>query len=191
MFQNAFDASSEAARGAKNAASYSVVHKRFRRSASLREARGVTLLELLVALSIVALAATVVYPSFASALAEMRLRAAARQFVAACRTTRLHAMRDRIDYRMHIEREKSQILFVRADEARYQTIDLPSHVVVKEARRLTGETDRASRVTIYFYPNGTCEGGQIVLENERGRRAALQIDPLTADVKVERVATTP
>ena len=40
---------------------------------------------------------------------------------------------------------------------------------------------------VYFYPNGTSSGAEIVLRNEEGKRYALRVDLVTGAVQLESV----
>lgn len=123
-----------------------------------RSSAGYTLLELLVVVTIMALAASVAFPFVAGQTSNsVRLAAATRVFAGALRSTRANAiLRDTqailvIDVRQHTL--SSPALPVRPFDS-----DIAVRLKVAEPERLS-----LSRAGIRFYPDGTSTGGDLYL----------------------------
>jgi general secretion pathway protein H len=130
----------------------------------LREARhGFTLLELLVVLVIIALAGSIIAFGVGGGLENMRLRAASKQLLAIMRHARDQAASLKTKTSVEVDQETRRVLF-QGGKGDYE---LPEDVLVKE------------KTTIEFFPSGGSSGGEVVLENRRGRSYRVKVDRLT------------
>jgi len=149
-----------------------------------RVARGFTLIEMLVVVALIALAATVVSVSVGSGLAGARVKAASRDLVAALRYTRGQA----------IVKHEQKTLSIDVEQRRYrapgkQWIELPKDMTMKlfTAR---SELEEEGVGRIRFFPDGSSTGGHIdLMKNDAVWR--VEVMWLTGDVKVREGAESP
>lgn len=149
-----------------------------------RVARGFTLIEMLVVVALIALAATVVSVSVGSGLAGARVKAASRDLVAALRYTRGQA----------IVKHEQKTLSIDVEKRRYrapgkQWIELPKDMTMKlfTAR---SELEEEGVGRIRFFPDGSSTGGHVdLMKNDAVWR--IEVMWLTGDVKVREGADQP
>ncbi len=149
---------------------------------SLRASRpglaGMTLLELLIVLSIMAIVAAMVIPMFGSGVSSTALKSAARQVAAGLRLARSEAVATRHDTRVVLDLE--QRTFQVEPDARIHA--LPREL---EMKLYTAQSDLVSdRVgAIRFFPDGGSNGGRITL-GAGERKYDVDIDWLTGRVAI-------
>jgi general secretion pathway protein H len=150
------------------------VHVRSRRLGA-----GVTLLELLVVLSIMAIAAAFVYPMFSGTGASTgELKSAARQLAAGLRMARSEALATRQETRVVVDLEQRTF---RIDRDAYLHA-LPKQIEVK---LFTAQSDLVNdRVgAIRFFADGGSNGGRVTLASG-SRKYDVDVDWLTGRVAI-------
>jgi len=145
-----------------------------------RNASGVTLLELLVVLSIMAIAAAFVYPMFSGQGASTgELKSAARQVAAGLRAARSEALATREETRLVLDLEQRSF---RIDRETYVHA-LPRTIEVK---LFTAQSDLVNdRVgAIRFFADGGSNGGRVTLASG-ARKFDIDVDWLTGRVAIQ------
>jgi len=143
------------------------------------QARGFTLVEVMVVMVIIALIMALVGTSMARSVSSAEARASTRKMVASLRYTRARAIIDK----------KEQVFHVDIDNRSYQApgrkqVNLPEgvDVTITTAR---SEVTSESVAGIRFFPDGGSTGGHIELTvNEREYR--INVAWLTGETKLER-----
>jgi len=148
---------------------------------------GITLLEVLVVMTLMAILSALVYPSFGNALSDLRLKGAARQIISACRLAKWEAVSTRQPYRLLVDMEKNRFFVEDVAGRRSKEIDLSSGLRVFRTQKIA-ENGSADSVAFYFFPNGTAEAGSIVVRDSRGKDLTLKIDLLTGDASIQEQA---
>ena len=145
--------------------------------ARLREP-GVTLLELLIVLSIMAIIAGLVIPLVGGGVSSAELKAAAREVAAGLRLARSEAMASRRDTRLVLDMEQRRFQV----EGDRRVHALPPKLDLK---LYTAQSDLVSdRVgAIRFFPDGGSNGGRITLASGE-RKFDVDIDWLTGRVAI-------
>lgn len=138
--------------------------------------RGVTLLELIVVLAIIALAAGLVAPTIARSTDSLRLRAEVAGFSALLRHAREQAITTRRAHRVVVDPADHQVRVLVGDEVR-RTRAIP-------ARWRIDVPGRAS-LAVRFEPHGASTGGdyRILADDVTWR---VTVDPLTGRVRTAR-----
>ncbi|MBI2300890.1 MAG: prepilin-type N-terminal cleavage/methylation domain-containing protein [Armatimonadetes bacterium] len=178
------------------------------RAARPRSAGGLTLVELLVVLALIAMVSAALVPSFAGVLSDTRLRAGARSILAQCRYARDLAVQ-RATYARVVFDSGSQIHAVtwlqpeegeqagapaggqaaRASGERKwlpasnpigRPIGLPEGV---EFDRLATKSE-SGEPAVTFAPDGSAEDWFVALRNDRGTRLAVKVTATTGAVEV-------
>jgi prepilin-type N-terminal cleavage/methylation domain-containing protein len=141
--------------------------------------RGVTLIEILVVITIIAVAGALVMPSIGAGLDNLRLRTTAERLASTFLYARERAIRRQTICQVRVD---PQNMIVELDEltaegaqGAHRSWELPAGVEVKE--------DHAR--AFVFSPDGAAPRLDLTLANSRGRTARIQFDPLTALPLVE------
>jgi type IV fimbrial biogenesis protein FimT len=145
---------------------------------------GVTLIELIIVMVIIAVGATLMVPAIGAWLPNYRLRSATRDIVSTMRTAQMRAVSNNFQYRVNMNasdvsansyvlQRNTGGLWVN-DEA-LQT--LPSGITIF---RNTFNNQRTE-----FNPNSTSSAGSITLQNTRGTQRRVIIAAATGRVRIE------
>ena len=147
-------------------------------NAPARLTRGVTLLELIIVISLMAILTAVVIPMFGGGVSTTELRSAARQIAAGLRTARSEALAQR--------RETFLVLDVAGKRFKVdqdpREHKLPSGIDLK---LFTAQNDLVDATTgaIRFFPDGGSNGGRITLAAGT-RKYEVDVDWLTGRIAI-------
>jgi prepilin-type N-terminal cleavage/methylation domain-containing protein len=140
---------------------------------------GVTLIELLIVLMIIAVIAGVSFPALTSGLSSIRLSSASGSAASFLTSTM-----NRVDRREEsaavviLPKENLLAVYTATSGARPdRTLEMPKGITIEgtEPRRFL------------LMPGGTTPRMTLVLENDKGARSSVQIDPATGVPKVQRI----
>ena len=142
------------------------------------QSRGVTLLELLIVLSIMAIVAAMVVPMFGGGVSTGELKGAARQVAAGLRLARSEALATRQETRVVLDLER-RTFQVERDAHEHA---LPQRI---ELKLFTAESDLVSDKVgaIRFFPDGGSNGGRVSLAVGE-RKYDVDVDWLTGRVAI-------
>ena len=148
------------------------------RRPSRAQSRGVTLLELLIVLSIMAIVAAMVVPMFGGGVSTGELKGAARQVAAGLRLARSEALATRQETRVVLDLER-RTFQVERDAHEHA---LPQRI---ELKLFTAESDLVSDKVgaIRFFPDGGSNGGRVSLAVGE-RKYDVDVDWLTGRVAI-------
>lgn len=144
-----------------------------------RDRRGVTLVELLIAVAIIAVIVSISAPGLTTGLATVRLSSASGD--AATFLTR--AMNN-----VENHEQAAAVVISPADNAIETFTAASGEKPASELKMPQGisiEGDEPKRIVMY--PGGAIPRISIVLRNEKGARRSIQIDPITEIPKIQRV----
>ena len=143
-----------------------------------RRVRGVTLLELLIVLSIMAILAAIVVPIFGGGVSTGELKGATRELAAGLRVARSEALATRKETRVMLDLEGRTFQVER--DARTHT--LPRQV---ELKLFTAQSDLVNEKigAIRFFPDGGSNGGRVTLTAGE-RKFNVDVDWLTGRVAI-------
>ena len=145
--------------------------------------KGVTLIELIVVMVIIGIAAVLIAPNIGAWLPNLRLRSAARDIVSTMRTAQMKAVSTNLAYQVLFTLPSNYILQyqntggVWVNEGVTQT--LPPGVSIS-AITIPGNN-------AVFNPNSTSSSGSVTLQNSKGTQRRLTLTPSTGRVTI----TTP
>ena len=169
---------------------------------------GRTLMELLVVLAILGLAASLVLPRFATASSQAALKAGARDVITAIGYARNQAVSEGRSYRLEIDPSSGESRITHFDpeedpEEPYvadvgilgEKLTLPSGVSFSrvavgeeaggiEASGSPASSSRSGETSIQFRPDGTTDQAVIVVTNDDGAELTITLDQFTARVRV-------
>jgi len=141
-------------------------------------ARGVTLLEMLVVLSIMAVIAAIVVPVFTGGVSGSELKGATREVAAGLRLARSEALATRKETRVMLDLENRSFQVERDP----RTHALPKQI---ELKLFTAQSDLVSDKVgaIRFFPDGGSNGGRVTLAVGE-RKFNVDVDWLTGRVAI-------
>ena len=144
--------------------------------------KGVTFVELLTVLMIMAIAAALTLPNIGAWLSIYRLRTATRHIVSMMQSAKMMAVVRNTDYRVHFEAtDGSYILQVRTtagvwlDEGAAQT--LPQGILFQKINLPSHNAE--------FNPNATSSSGNILLRNRKEKEKKIVLFSTTGRIRVE------
>ena len=146
--------------------------------------RGVTLVELIVVMVIIAIGAVLIAPNIGAWLPNYRLRSATRDIVSTMRTAQMKAISNNLQYHVLFNLAVQPQTFI----LEYQntggawisdgaTQALPSGVRVSS---ITLADNKAQ-----FNPNSTSSTGSLTLSNSRGTQRTVTLTPSTGRIKIQ------
>jgi prepilin-type N-terminal cleavage/methylation domain-containing protein len=157
---------------------------------------GFTLLELLVVLTIVGVAFSLVLPALGSGLSHWQLQGAVREVATILKFTRNQAVERRMSLQVILDRARGVYWL---DNAEAPVLSDPEQAVEKGIRLYAlptgvrfGEVTTADpvvegdRIGIFFFPRGNSTGGEVQLHDPKGRTYWVRVEPLTGRASVHR-----
>jgi len=143
-----------------------------------RQAAGVTMIELLIVLSIMALVAAMVAPMLSGPVSTTELKSAAREIAAGLRYARSDAVVTRQETRLVVDLEQRTFRIDRST----QVHQLPKKA---ELKLFTAQSDIADDKTgaIRFFPDGGSNGGRLTIASGE-RKYEVDVDWLTGRVAI-------
>lgn len=149
-----------------------------RRSRSLPGNAGITLLEMLIVVTIVALIAGLTFPSVASGLDSLRLRSASDSIVSLLNTALDRADRRQQAVEIMISPRENSIVARSADSGFTRRVDLQEPVHIS-AVFPAAEVDPSESRRFLIYPGGTVPRIGVEISNRDGRKRMVSVDPIT------------
>lgn len=141
--------------------------------------RGVTLLELLIVVTLIALIAGISFPSISSGLDSLRLRSASDSII-----TLLNTALDRADRRQQaveitILPTENAIIARSADLGFTKRVDILDPIHISAVLPAPPEADPQQTRRFLIYPGGTVPSIGIEIENRGGSKRIIHVDPIT------------
>ncbi len=148
-----------------------------------RRQEGFTLLELVVAVLLIALAVAVSYPSLTRGSAALQLRANGRDVLNILRYAREKAITEQKEMQVTCDPTTHRIVMsdVAGEDARAR--DLPEGVKLTRLV-LAGEEIREGPLVIRFLPNGSSQNAELTLTSKTGASLRIVTDPVTGGARV-------
>lgn len=160
---------------------------------------GFSLLEMIVVLVIIGIAAALLAPAVGSSLENVKFRSLARDISASLRYARNQAVANKVDFEVSFDPDKNRYTIApqrvegadaiveqeglgQASEAHDDQLWLPKHKVLP--RGILLRTENGLQKRIVFYPRGNSTGGTIEIERAKGDKLLIVVDRVTGRVKV-------
>jgi prepilin-type N-terminal cleavage/methylation domain-containing protein len=153
--------------------------------------RGFTLIELSIAVFIIAIIIAVTIPSFVRSYNAEVLNATGRTIATSCEFAKLNAVLHQQKVGYYIDMDHQTIWLMQAASTNdtdgsssegnvLQTIPMPSHVGLVSAQLGELMPGGKGQVEATFYPNGTCDAFAVTLHGvEKGSGLEVIVDPVT------------
>jgi prepilin-type N-terminal cleavage/methylation domain-containing protein len=146
--------------------------------------RGITLMELIIVMAIIAMGAVLMVPNIAAWLPNYRLRSATRDIVSSMRVAQMKAVTSNIQYRVSFDNGNNSYVIQRqttaglnnfVDEGGTQSLPLG----------ITFNSITFGGSLVVFNPNSTASSGNMVLKNPKGTQKTISVLSTTGRVRVE------
>ena len=147
--------------------------------------KGVTLIEIIVVLVIIAIAATLAVPNIAAWLPNYRLRTATRDIVSTMRTAQIKAVSTNLEHRVQFNTEQGSYIIQRMTTAGALVPDGVSQTIPSGIRFHEIDLDGTNSNEAIFNPNSTSTSGSVTLRNKRDRQKKIVLFAATGRIRVE------
>ena len=143
--------------------------------------KGITLMELVIVMAIIALGAVLMVPNIGAWLPNYRLRSATRDVVSSLRVAQMKAVASNVAYRVSFNNGNNSYVIQRSsgglflDEGGTQT--LPSGVSFNGV-------SFGGNAFVSFNPNATATSGSAVLRNSKGTQKTISVLSTTGRVRI-------
>jgi len=145
---------------------------------------GVTLIEMLIVVGIVALMAGLTFPSFTAGLDGLRLRSASTTVASALNIAINTADRRQLPVQLSIQPSRNRIVLRAAESKRDQIFEIPMGIKIRRILPALFLDEQKQDRYILVYPNGAPPQLIVELENPRGSLRQIQLDPISGVAKV-------
>jgi prepilin-type N-terminal cleavage/methylation domain-containing protein len=146
--------------------------------------RGITLMELIIVMAIIAMGAVLMVPNIAAWLPNYRLRSATRDIVSSMRVAQIKAVSNNVQYRVFVDNGNNSYVIQRQTTSGVNnfvddggTQSFPSGIAFYSISFGGG--------LVVFNPNSTASSGNMVLKNAKGTQKTISVLSTTGRVRVE------
>ena len=155
---------------------------------SFDQRRGVTLLEMLIAVALIAMLAGLSYPSINAGLDSLRLRSASDQVITFFSTAVNRADRSQHVVELQILMEENALLARTADQSFVRRLKMPDPArIISVVPPLAGSVAPNQARRFVLYPGGAIPNVGVEIATPSGRRRVIHLDPITGVARAEVV----
>ncbi len=147
---------------------------------------GFTLLELIIVLIIIGLAASVTFISIGIAHKKAVIREAAKRYYFSLRQARVLAATKKMETAVVLSEGGNSYQIVRVlKKQSSEGEEEESFALIKRVNLPQGVTIRGD--IIYFYPLGGSSGGRVIIEDTQERAYGIRVNDITGKIKLKRI----
>lgn len=151
---------------------------------SRRLESGVTLIEMMVVVTLIAVIGAVSFPSVASGLESLRLSSASESIVSFLNTGLNRAERLQQPIEITISKAENTMWLRSVDPSFVRRLEMPEGVTIAKILPEMVGNEEAGRAYL-IYPGGVVPRFGIELSNKRGRHRIVRVDPITGVPQIE------
>jgi prepilin-type N-terminal cleavage/methylation domain-containing protein len=150
--------------------------------------RGVTLLEMMIVVAIIAIITGISFPSIAAGLDNLRIGASAAGVAGFLDAAAANADRRQAVVEIVISRPDNALLLRSTDPALAKRFDLPEGTRIERVLPEVPSIGRDQARRFVIYPGGAVPAIGVEIVNERGSRRLVRIHPITGVAVIEKPA---
>ena len=139
--------------------------------------KGITLMELIIVMAIIAIGAVLMVPNIGAWLPNYRLKSAARDIVSTMRVAQMKAVTSNVEYRVSFVGNSYVIERGPGWASEGGTQDLPSGIGINSSTFVDGR--------VVFNPSGTASAGNLVLQNPKLAQKKIIVASTTGRIRIE------
>jgi prepilin-type N-terminal cleavage/methylation domain-containing protein len=152
-----------------------------------RRTAGVTLVEMIVVVSLIAILVGLSFPSMASGIETLRLNSAAQSVVTFINGGLNRAERRQVVVEVTIAKREN-VLFLRSGEPGFERkLELPEGIKIEAILPESSEEETNGARSFMLYPGGTVPGFGVALVNRKRAQRVVRVDPITGVPQIERL----
>lgn len=146
--------------------------------------RGITLLEMLIVLSIIAIMVAVAYPSLATGIDTLRLRSSADAIAATLNGALTRADRKQVALEVRLLPQEGRLVVAGVEPGNQREVLLAEGVRISAITPALPQADPAAPRTLLLVPGGIVPRLTVELTNARGARRRVEVDPITSTARI-------
>ena len=149
------------------------------------KAAGHTLIELMVVVFLIAVAASLVLPLTVRSYSSFKIRMATNSILHVMKEAKNRALFESRAYLVIFPEESAterEILLTREDGTAVSRYSVPSDITIR--RRNTDDDWSKDVGPVAFYPDGSSEGIELTLDSPSGTSSHIQLDPRTGQARI-------
>lgn len=155
-----------------------------------RARQGITLLEMLIALALIGIMSSIVWPAASSALEGIRLRSSADSVASllAQAALRVERRQQPVEIVIDIEKSRLEVIGVSVSDRRELELDPGIRVAGVEPRLLVdegGDEEQPAERRFVLMPGSGWPAIRVELANQRNARRVVRLDPITGAPEVQ------
>jgi len=150
-----------------------------------RARRGVTLIEMMIVMMLLSLMVALTFPAVTSGLDSLRLSSAADSVASALNVAVNRAERRQGAVEILIDASRNTITLASAEPGFRRLVELPEQVRIQAILPEQTTSEFGPRQFLVF-PGGTVPRIGVMLENRRGARTLVRVDPISGAPQMER-----
>jgi prepilin-type N-terminal cleavage/methylation domain-containing protein len=158
-------------------------------SNQMQRRHGFTLIELSIAVFIIAIIVAVAVPSFVRSFNNQLLSETARTFATTCQLARVQAVTRQVPATLHMDLERQMFWVTQpvktetgdsaGEDQTLKVYELPRQIAMASVERVDGAQGHDKLVDLTFYPNGTCDSATVLFRGSERRGLVTTVDPMT------------
>jgi prepilin-type N-terminal cleavage/methylation domain-containing protein len=145
---------------------------------------GVTLLEMMIVVTLIALMVGVSFPAISAGLDTLRLRSASDSIVSAFNSAMTRADRRQVAVEFRIEKANNRLLFASAEPGYYREITLPDGVTIERVLPVIPNLDESLPRQYLIHPGGAVPRIGLEIKNRRNSKQLVMVDPISGTAQI-------
>jgi len=146
--------------------------------------RGITLIEMMVVVTIIAIVAGLSFPSLTTGLDGLRLRSATDSIASFLNLGMNRAERRRVIVEVLVSKQENAILLRSTDPGFQRRLDMPEGITISKIHPEILTAEEAVR-SFMLYPGGVIPRFGIEIANRKGAHRIVSVDPITGVPEVQ------
>ena len=151
---------------------------------------GITLIELITALAILAIIGVLALPNLGGWIDQYRIKGAVREMVSQMELARIKALKDNLEYRLYVNTDTGAFRIERGNRPSMSfkwakdggESSLPPNIRFAEVTFSKTEADQDHERAVQFNPHGTAGSGKAVLTSARQEKYTITVSDVTGKI---------